>query len=210
MSDLFPALRGHARPGDSLGRVYTPLSLATSIVAELLVGSSLLRGTDPLSVVEPSVGEGAFVRAVRLFIPRHAVLFPGTQSTFITGVDIDPAAAGLTLCDDGVVGDWPKVAANWEQDDLCIVNPPYHTTPKNGNPGVPWSVPISHVCAAVKAARVTALILPVVYLCQSTFRDAVPQHDAFWPIIGRPWPRVREVGVFVWGDDRKVDIRWKE
>lgn len=197
MSDLFPAAaRGHAPPGDELGRVYTPLALAEAIVVQVLHRYSVY-GARVLTAIEPSVGEGAFVRALRKLSP----------ATHITGVDLDPRAAGLAFCDDAVVADWARVP--WEDpDDLCIGNPPYHTIPKGGRPGVPWSVPISHTRAAIERARAVALIFPVNYLCAPTFRDELPA-PVVWPILGRPWSRIREVGVFTWGlAVEPVDIRW--
>lgn len=196
MSELFPGRRGHAPPGDALGRVYTPRALADAIVGAVderfQVYDARIR-----TAIEPSVGEGAFARALRARLP----------SVHITGVDLDPAAAGLALCDDAVVGDWP--AQSWEEsDDLCIGNPPYHTSRKNGRPGVPWPVPVSHTLAAIQRARAVALIFPVVYACCPTFRDEVPP-PVLWPILRRPWSRVREVALFTWGlGVEPVDIRW--
>lgn len=63
-------------------------------------------------VVEPSVGGGAFVRA----------LLARGHTGGITGIDIDPDAPGLALCDYRVVGDFLRVpdGASW-----IIGNPPY-------------------------------------------------------------------------------------
>lgn len=64
-------------------------------------------------ILEPSVGGGAFVRALRNAAP-HAR---------ITGIDINPDAPGLALCDGAASADlidWPLTY------DAVVGNPPYN------------------------------------------------------------------------------------
>lgn len=89
---------------------YTPDDVAARLV-RVLVEHHL-----PPSprVCEPSVGGGAFARALRAACGPH---------THLTGVDIRPDAEGLRLCDVAVAGDYlaldlPRVA--W-----TIGNPPF-------------------------------------------------------------------------------------
>jgi hypothetical protein len=186
----FATSRGHAAPGDHLGRVYTPYPLARAIVARLAVHPRL--GPPQLRrILEPSCGGGAFLRAVREVMP----------DAITTGIDIDPEAEGLGIADEHAVADWPTWAAAQPAQHwlLAVGNPPYHTIPKGDNPGVPWAVTIGHVNACIRAATVVALILPIVYRASSTFVDAVPEIAEVWPILPRPWDRVREVALYVWG-----------
>lgn len=176
--------RGHAPPGDASGRVLTPGPLADAIVHRLWAG-----GLRPATVTEPSVGGGALLRSARRFWP----------DAHIFACDLDRESEGLSLADDTYIGDWPTVAKSWDVDDLNLGNPPYHTVAKQGNPGVPWEVPIGHVLASIAMARVAVQILPVQYICSATWLDSVPPPAQLWPISPRPWDRVREVAVYAWG-----------
>lgn len=198
--------RGHARPGDASGRVLSPPELGRAICRRLAHYDVV-----PWFATEPSIGAGALAWAI------HET-WPGC---FITGVDLDPRSEGFTLRDgqgipivhEAVVGDWPTVALRWEQDDLNLGNPPYHTTPKGGLGGVSWQVTTSHVNASRRTAVVSVQVLPVHYLATSTFLEAVPLPDALWPLLPRPWDRVREVAAFVWGltgIPRLEPLRWKD
>ena len=80
---------------DARDRHFTPDPLADVIIERLA------KHIDPPAVVvEPSVGGGAFARAVRK-------RWPGAH---IVGVDIDPDAEGFAFVDESVVGDWLEVA----------------------------------------------------------------------------------------------------
>lgn len=95
--------RGENR--DGLDRYYTDAGLADALVGLL----DVLPGQ---SVVEPSVGRGAFIRAAR------------SRACEVVGIDIDPDAEGLTLCApaDRLVGDLlnSAIGADW-----YLGNPPY-------------------------------------------------------------------------------------
>ncbi len=95
------------RPGD---RYYTPDELA-----RVLVGLLPLYSSDV--VVEPSVGGGAFARAIRAQVPRARLI----------GVDIDPQAAGFQDCHTAAIaGDFLEHSlVGLGTPDWVIGNPPY-------------------------------------------------------------------------------------
>jgi hypothetical protein len=161
--------------GDDLDRCYSPEALADAIVRQLK-----RHIPPPATVVEPSVGGGAFVRAVR----RHWL---GTR---VIGVDIDPTAAGLRLCDESAVTDWPGVASAFAGRDVLVL----------GNP--PFGEAIAHVEAALSVARRTVLLLPWAYWGVAAWAHLLREPARPWvvsPILGRPWPdRVRETAVYEW------------
>jgi hypothetical protein len=76
-----------------LGAYYTPDDVARACIATLPVPLSCEQET---VVCEPSVGGGAFMRAVR-------DVFPGASRA---GIDIDPEAAGFRDCAHSRVGNW--------------------------------------------------------------------------------------------------------
>ena len=100
----------------ALDAYYTPDDVAARCVAALPLDAVDLCARWAL---EPSVGGGAFVRALRTRSP----------GAHIVGVDIDPAAAGLALCRAGVVGDFATIAADYVEREpspwLVLGNPPY-------------------------------------------------------------------------------------
>lgn len=97
---------GERRPLDAY---YTPDPLARAIV-RWAAG----RIPAPRRIVEPSVGGGAFVRACREEWPRARV----------HGVDLDPDAVGLDLCDTQQIGDYLLTPAG-STFDLAVGNPPF-------------------------------------------------------------------------------------
>lgn len=100
-------------------RYLTPDALASAIVARTAL-RGLLRGV----VVEPSCGDGAFLRAV-----SEVRAAPVTN---ILGVDIDPGAGAIAWRDGErapedptraiVEDDWMRL--RWDAD-LVVMNPPY-------------------------------------------------------------------------------------
>lgn len=180
-----------AGTGDALDRFYTPDGLARACLA-----TWGWRGVR--SVVEPSVGGGAFARAVR-------ARWPGAR---IVGADIDPAAAGLALCDTALVGSWPELVegGHIERPDIVVGNPPFTD-----------DAALRHVEAALDlGANTVALILPWAYWGVERWApllDGRPPHIVR-PIRPRPWPdRVREVALYVWerngrGTTSILPLRW--
>lgn len=98
-----------ARERDPLDRYYTPPELAAACVATLDIPA-------PATIVEPSVGGGAFLRAARARWP----------DTVRVAVDVDHTAAGLAEGHYRYVEDWPRAAARLPYaPSLIIGNPPY-------------------------------------------------------------------------------------
>lgn len=185
-----PALPGVAAlppVGDPLGRRYTPDLLALRICQRLAAA-----GVSPSVVIEGHVGGGAFVRAARATWP----------SARIIGVDIDPTAPGLALCDAAHTGSWEDVAAALlaaHPHALVVGNPPFDA-PRSGDPDRAQR----HLRAAA-APRVPvriAWVLPLAYLGTQAWHELLTEHptcEPEWPIVGRPWgEHVRETAVYHW------------
>ncbi len=162
------------RPGDELGRSYTPDHVAQAIVDRLAERWSLR------AVLEPCVGGGAFVRAVR----SHQR--PGQ---IVAGVDLDPGAPGRELVDDFVVGDFTTLPARGF--DLVVTNPPF-------GPDVGQAVTLAIARKARAAGDVCALLLPGDYLTQVGWAELVADCAEVWPIVGRVWSNTRGMVVLVW------------
>ena len=97
----------------ALDAYYTPDDVARLCVSAL-PDAALPR--DGEWALEPSVGGGAFVRALQA---RQ----PGAQ---VVGIDLDPAAPGLTLGLDALVGDFTRVDLSaFPPPRLVYGNPPY-------------------------------------------------------------------------------------
>ena len=119
----------------TLDRYYTPPAVPRACVPLLAIGPGS-------HVVEPSVGAGAWVHALREHVPGVRV----------SGVDLDPEAAGLALCDDARVGDWPEVAGAYDRCDWVVGNPPFSHAEE-------------HVRASLRVARVgVAMLLRLAFL----------------------------------------------
>lgn len=169
---------------DELDRRYTPQSLADAIVDRLYIGDNVLCPT----VLEPSVGGGAFVRAVRHRWPDAEVM----------GVDIDADAPGFHGCDVTHRGTFLHVDSDYKplgsRIDLIIGNPPFGQA-------------LEHVRHALTFGCPVVFILPLAYLGVQAWAPLLtgPKRPAFvWPIVGRPWPEhVRECAVFGWEPTRE-------
>jgi len=122
---------------DKLDRYYTPDVFARACVARMTI-------PEGATVLEPSVGGGAFVRAV----------LAATRGTAdIAAVDMDPDADGFTLCDEITIGDFLDYA------DL-LANPGYDLV--IGNP--PYAFAADHVRAALKCAPRVGFLLRLNFL----------------------------------------------
>ena len=91
----------------ALDAYYTPDDVALACIDAL--APLVSRGA---TIVEPSVGGGAFVRALR---------GRGVGGA-IHGVDVDPAAPGLALCRGATVADFRRT---YPDADWIVGNPPY-------------------------------------------------------------------------------------
>lgn len=106
---------------DELDRYYTPQALADVLVRRL-VDDGLVPASGRISVLEPSVGGGAFaLAALSAFGDRAALQV----------LDVDPGAPGLRLIRSGgsvrdvvSVGDFLQMVPTNRQD-LVLGNPPY-------------------------------------------------------------------------------------
>lgn len=96
---------------DVLDRYYTPQALADAIVAAIPLNAVHGDGY----AVEPSVGGGAFVRAV------HKL----RRGLDVIGLDIDPNAEGLAVADDRAVVDFADWRPWGNGPRLIIGNPPF-------------------------------------------------------------------------------------
>lgn len=164
--------RGAVR--DKLDRYYTPDPLAEALVA-------VLGWCAPATVLEPSVGGGAFARAVRRQWPQAE----------LTGVDLDAGAPGLDLVDRASVSDFLDTRGRW---DLVVGNPPF-------------ALAESHVRHALTLAPVVGVLLRLGFLAS---RRRVPfwhDHPAthLWVLARRPSFRggrtdATDYGLFLWNE----------
>lgn len=189
-----PGVRPAFEIGDELDRCFTPQPLADAVVRWLMMELAAAGEPMPLVIVEPSVGDGSFVRSCRRAWP----------AAFIVGCDIDPDAQGLKLVDQAVVGDWVEMAAqvatycqgldmglgrSWVPGvDLVIGNPPFGEA-------------VAHWLAGPAAGlgSLQAMIMPWGYPGVKSWREPfeVAKPSKVRPILGRPWPkRVRETAVY--------------
>lgn len=181
-------------PGDPLDRTYTWPSLARAVVDTI--------SGQPRTVLDPSVGGGWLLQAAKTRWPGAAMY----------GVDIDTGAAWLGRCH-GLAADWLTVARFWDRlplgqaiamlhgsphesdaPDLILMNPPFSSV----------EMARDHVRAALDLSRHVVAILPLPFVCGTTF-------DELWRykrptivrrITTRPWPdRLREACVFEWNAD---------
>lgn len=141
MGEQVPLLPGgESRPDhttgerDGLDRYYTPDSVARDLVGYLPPMRDAM-------VLEPSVGGGSWVRALRGLAEPPA---------FIIGLDIDPGAPGLGICDVKKVGDFIGTA-RMEGYDAVVGNPPYRVAEE-------------HVRHALTLAPVVAFLLRLAFL----------------------------------------------
>ena len=89
---------------------YTPLAVARACVDAVWH----VKSRRVLRVVEPAVGAGSWTKALR----------ERQEGVGVVGVDIDPQAPGLDLCDVAIVGDFLERSQSLRAD-LVIGNPPY-------------------------------------------------------------------------------------
>lgn len=163
--------------GDPLERFYTPDTLAAACLDRLPDLPDLPVGA---TVLEPSCGGGAFVRAARKRWPGVRVL----------GFDLDPEAPGLRMVDEHVVGDFLERTPAGV--DLVFGNPPFGPA-------------LRHVEHALQVAERVAFLLPLGRIegggDWGPWLDRHPP-EAVHPIAGRPWPRsVRGCGFWIWGPE---------
>jgi hypothetical protein len=131
----------------------------------------------------------------------------------IIGVDADPHAEGLALCDEAVVGDW---LATDLRAGAIVGNPPFGG-PNSADErarGIPAYLGAHHALHAVDRASLVAMILPAAWLVfepdndgdglapMPLWRRAGRVPDVVYPIAGRAWgDHLREAALYVWCGD---------
>lgn len=193
---------------DALHRHYTPQRLADAIV-DLLVKRELLDLHDGW-IAEPSVGGGAFVRAVHRAQAAEWPPLGEVERAFVLAIDKDPGAQGLQIADLALVGDARELLAGYTPK-IVIGNPPFGgpSLKKGRSPGDPPYVGAEHVRAALAVAPVVALILPFAWLAVDALGpllfDRDPPREVF-RILGRPWRLTRDVALYVWHGSRRETV----
>lgn len=152
-----------------LDRKYTDERVARFLVDSL--SPEVFRGT----ILEPSVGRGAFVRAVRATrgVQRMDLIF---------GVDIDAEVSGLSEADLGKVGDFldPHLFDEWMETPPSLII---------GNP--PFSQAEDHIRRAMEVVRqfgTVAFILRLDFLGSKCRREFWKEYPAVRYDVIRPRP----------------------
>ena len=146
-----------------LGAYQTPQPVANGLVR--LLAPILQYGQN---VLEPSVGGGAFLRAVK------AETGPVVQHNYF-GIDIDPSAAGLRLpFGGGKVGDFLTVEPWSMVPTLIIGNPPF-SLPTSGGKPVP--------AAELHIKRALSLLAPgghLAFLLRLALLEGIERRKTLW------------------------------
>lgn len=143
------AIHAPLQPRRDNDAYYTPDALAHACIGAIACPT-------PRLVVEPSVGGGAFARAVHI---RWA-------AAFVTGVDINPDAPGFTSCDHAVHAPWSHDTAEdirlsaGARVDMIVGNPPYQGAEE-------------HVLVALDAAPVVGMLLRLGWLAGQKRRSTI-------------------------------------
>ena len=193
---------------DQLGRCYTPDSLALSLVSALRVRQMgvwiPISELGTVAVAEPSIGGGAFARALRAVNPFLQIV----------GVDLDEACDGAKYADAFFHGAWEdqrRIVNAKHNVRLIIGNPPFDD-PMGGDPDRAQRFVRSvfeHFEELYTLDRSSSgeedrylpapqasFILPLAYLGTKAWAPLL-EHASMTPIVGRPWPKqAREVAMF--------------
>lgn len=165
------------------GKFYTPDALAREIVYAIRIRHGLFTSNFDGLVLEPSVGGGAFARALKAIFPRCKLI----------GVDTDGCAPGFAACDGMIVGDFADVVTS-HKFDLVIGNPPFSVgdvrEKKDGTTEVvKREVAESHVRKALSLLRehgVCAMLLRAAFLHPAKRSDLLEQLDVDYRVNPRP------------------------
>lgn len=154
-----------------LDRYYTPLDAARALVRTLDL-------EDVHRVVEPSVGGGAFIRALAMAAPDRRL--------HTVGVDLDPAAEGFRYVDTAIAGDWLRIDVG-EAPDLVVGNPPFGRVEEDAQ-GRPTGRRnkdgklVTEACAELHVRRALAVVRyggTVAFLLRAAFMESL-ERGRFW------------------------------
>lgn len=173
---LFPGFAPPEGADDEHDAHYTPTLLARALV----LGLAIRRWGYPppgATIIEPSVGGGAFARIVK-------EAFPDCR---LVGIDVDPRAEGGAFCDDFVVGSFTE----WQPDEepwAIVGNPPFKEAEEH----------VRH--ALTMHPKHLGLILPVDFLGSQGrlpfWRECAP--DIVHILVPRPFTVVRDCAWIEW------------
>lgn len=158
--------KGKSASKDPLDRYYTPPGLARVLVGAV---ADLYPGPPPARVIEPSVGGGAWLPAIRSEWPAAHIL----------AVDLDPAATGLASADAGIAADLLSIPVEVVREaggiDLAIGNPPFSHAIRHTH----------HLLQLVRPGGLVALLLPAtVGHLAGWLSLPLPEREV--PVQGRP------------------------
>jgi hypothetical protein len=161
-------MKANRVPRDPLDRYYTPDRVASGIVTALYTDGFITLGS---TILEPSEGGGAFVRAVRVHRPYATIV----------GVDIDPTRPGMLGTKHVPIssrGRYPQNGLTYHETadflsdscrsrvieyDLAIGNPPYRRAEK-------------FVRACLPIARQTVFLLRLGFLASAKRKAFFQEH----------------------------------
>ena len=185
------------QPHDEMERHYTPDRLAELCLDRLQDWS------EPI-VLEPSVGDGAFVRAARRRWPGCSII----------GIDIDSGARGLHLVDYAIVEPFEAVSV-LELRRLVreLERQRGKARPLISVGNWPFSIAAAHLQQAFRVGclEVSSILPLAVSEACGQWKEPIDHHQPEWvdPIEGRPWPAsVRGTGQWTWSQ-HPGQYRWR-
>ena len=145
-----------------LDQYFTPDGVAKACVDTLDLSAAR-------HIVEPSVGGGAFARAIRALAP----------SAHITGYDLDPNVEGRHACDTFIAGDWASAVVS-PAPDVILGNPPFNEAQAH----------VEHALSATRSGGIVGMLLRLAFtegIARSAFWDKYRSSlDAIFVFSKRP------------------------
>lgn len=106
------------------GAVYTPVGVAAAVTAHI---SKLLRSPAP-TILEPSIGDGAFVDSLTEYFPSGELVGVDIDSEVVTALEISAAFSVMKSrfsVSDFIAFASDRISEDGERFDLAIGNPPF-------------------------------------------------------------------------------------